>query len=47
MEEATARLLQQAMVSPTAVLEVRLNRLEAEIALERVRAKLAVPTPPK
>jgi hypothetical protein len=41
IENQIARLRKQATASETEVLEAKVNRLEAEIALERARAKVA------
>jgi hypothetical protein len=41
MEERTAQKVAAALVNDTAVLEARVNRLDAEITLEREKAQLA------
>ena len=43
MEERVAELHKQAVASQAAVIEAKVNRLEAEIALERAREKAANP----
>ena len=43
MEKRVAELHKQAAVSQTDVIEAKVNRLEAEIALERAREKVATP----